>query len=170
MPGIALVSVSDKTALDDLGRALERLGWTVISTGGTAKVLRDAGCKVTEVADHTGFPQMLDGRVKTLHPKVFGGILAAPTDDHRAQIARQNIPEIDLVVVNLYPFKQTVAKPDVTPEMARTNIDIGVLLAASTLLFVWMFTGKRRTLDRWEAAIFLAGYAVYVVAIVVWLR
>ncbi len=125
MPGIALVSVSDKTALDDLGRALERLGWTVISTGGTAKVLRDAGCKVTEVADHTGFPQMLDGRVKTLHPKVFGGILAAPTDDHRAQIARQNIPEIDLVVVNLYPFKQTAERDGTSLSEVVEHIDIG---------------------------------------------
>jgi len=125
MSGIALVSVSDKTGLEDLGRALERLGWTVISTGGTAKTLRDAGCKVTEVADFTGFPQMLDGRVKTLHPKVFAGILAAPSDDHRAQIERHDIPEIDLVVVNLYPFKQTAEREGATLDEAVENIDIG---------------------------------------------
>lgn len=125
MPGKALVSVSDKTALGDLGRALDRLGWTVISTGGTAKVLREAGCKVTEVADYTGFPQMLDGRVKTLHPKVFGGILAAPNDDHRAQLARHDIPEIDLVVANLYPFKQTAEREGASLSEVVEQIDIG---------------------------------------------
>ena len=125
MSGIALVSVSDKTALDDLGRALERLGWTVISTGGTAKVLRDAGCKVTEVAEFTGFPQMLDGRLKTLHPKVFGGILAAPSDDHREQLEKHDIPEIDLVVVNLYPFKQTAEREGAGLDEVVEQIDIG---------------------------------------------
>ena len=125
MSGIALVSVSDKTALDDLGRAFERLGWTVISTGGTAKVLREAGCKVTEVADYTGFPQMLDGRLKTLHPKVFGGILAAPNDDHRSQLARHDIPEIDVVVVNLYPFKQTAEREGTSLAEVVEQIDIG---------------------------------------------
>jgi len=125
MPGIALVSVSDKTALDELGRALERLGWTVLSTGGTASVLRDAGCKVTEVADHTGFPEILDGRVKTLHPIIFGGILAAPTDAHRAELASHQIPEVDLVVVNLYPFRQTASREGVTLEEAIEQIDIG---------------------------------------------
>ncbi len=125
MPGKALVSVSDKTALDGLGRAFERLGWTVISTGGTAKVLREAGCKVTEVADYTGFPQMLDGRLKTLHPKVFGGILAAPNDDHRSQLARHDIPEIDVVVVNLYPFKQTAEREGTSLAEVVEQIDIG---------------------------------------------
>ena len=125
MPGIALVSVSDKTALDELGRALERLGWTVLSTGGTAAVLREAGCKVTEVADFTGFPEILDGRVKTLHPKIFGGILAAPTEDHRDQLARHHIPELDLVVVNLYPFRQTASREGVTLAEVVEQIDIG---------------------------------------------
>lgn len=125
MSGIALVSVSDKNALDDLGRALERVGWTVVSTGGTAKVLRDAGCKVTEVADFTGFPQMLDGRLKTLHPKVFGGILAAPSDDHREQLQKHDIPEIDLVVVNLYPFKQTAEREGAGLDEVVEQIDIG---------------------------------------------
>jgi len=125
MSGLALVSVSDKTGLDDLGRALERLGWSVLSTGGTAAALRDAGCKVTEVADHTGFPQILDGRVKTLHPKIFGGILAAPTDAHRSELARHQIPEVDLVVVNLYPFRQTVSREGVEVAEAVEQIDIG---------------------------------------------
>jgi phosphoribosylaminoimidazolecarboxamide formyltransferase/IMP cyclohydrolase len=125
MSGLALVSVSDKTALDDLGRALERLGWSVLSTGGTASALRDAGCKVTEVADHTGFPQILSGRVKTLHPKIFGGILAAPTDAHRSELARHQIPEVDLVVVNLYPFRQTVGREGVEIAEAVEQIDIG---------------------------------------------
>jgi len=125
MSGLALVSVSDKTALDDLGRALERLGWSVLSTGGTAAVLREAGCKVTEVADHTGFPQILDGRVKTLHPKIFGGILAAPNDAHRAELARHQIPELDLVVVNLYPFRQTAEREGVEIAEVVEQIDIG---------------------------------------------
>jgi len=125
MSRIALVSASDKTARDDLGRALERLGWTVVSTGGTAKMLREADCKVTEVADFTGFPQMLDGRLKTLHPKVFGGILAAPNDDHREQLKRHDIPEIDLVVVNLYPFKQTAEREGAVLSEVVEQIDIG---------------------------------------------
>jgi phosphoribosylaminoimidazolecarboxamide formyltransferase/IMP cyclohydrolase len=125
MSGIALVSVSDKTALDELGRALERLGWTVLSTGGTAAALRDAGCKVAEVADHTGFPEILDGRVKTLHPRIFGGILAAPTDAHRAELARHRIPEVDLVVVNLYPFRQTAGREGVTLAEVVEQVDIG---------------------------------------------
>jgi phosphoribosylaminoimidazolecarboxamide formyltransferase/IMP cyclohydrolase len=125
MSGIALVSVSDKTALDELGRALERLGWTVLSTGGTASALRDAGCKVTEVADHTGFPEILDGRVKTLHPRIFAGILAAPTEAHRAELARHRIPEVDLVVANLYPFREAAGRDGATLAEVIEQIDIG---------------------------------------------
>jgi phosphoribosylaminoimidazolecarboxamide formyltransferase/IMP cyclohydrolase len=121
----ALISVSDKTGLNQLGPALRDLGWTIISTGGTASALTRAGCDVVEVSDHTGFPEILDGRVKTLHPKVFAGILAAPSDQHRAQLADLGIPPLDLVVVNLYPFRETVAQAGVTLEQAVEQIDIG---------------------------------------------
>jgi phosphoribosylaminoimidazolecarboxamide formyltransferase/IMP cyclohydrolase len=125
MAPMALISVSDKKDIDDLGRALTRLGWTLLSTGGTAKALREAGCEVTEVSQHTGFPEILDGRVKTLHPKIFAGILAAPTEDHAKQLRRQDIPEIDMVVVNLYPFRETVAREGVGLGEAVEQIDIG---------------------------------------------
>jgi phosphoribosylaminoimidazolecarboxamide formyltransferase/IMP cyclohydrolase len=125
MAGIALISVSDKTGLDTLGRQLRELGWKIISTGGTASALRDAGCEVLEVSRHTGFPEILGGRVKTLHPWVFAGILAAPTADHEAELSELEIPNIDLVVVNLYPFRETVARDDVDLEEAVEQIDIG---------------------------------------------
>jgi len=125
MDPIALISVSDKTGIDDLGRALTRLGWTLLSTGGTAKALREAGCDVTEVSAHTGFPEILDGRVKTLHPKVFSGILATSSEDHEKQLRKLEIPAIDMVVVNLYPFRQTVAREGVTLAEAVEQIDIG---------------------------------------------
>jgi phosphoribosylaminoimidazolecarboxamide formyltransferase/IMP cyclohydrolase len=99
----ALISVSDKAQLDVLGRGLGELGWEILSTGGTASALREAGCEVRDVSDFTGFPEILDGRVKTLHPKVFAGVLAAPTDSHREQLESMDLPAIDLVVVNLYP-------------------------------------------------------------------
>jgi phosphoribosylaminoimidazolecarboxamide formyltransferase/IMP cyclohydrolase len=122
----ALISVSDKTGVLDFARALSVLGVHILSTGGTAKLLADNGIKVTEVADYTGFPEMLDGRVKTLHPKVHGGILARRDHlDHVAALARHSIPAIDMVVVNLYPFKETVAKAQCTLEDAIENIDIG---------------------------------------------
>ena len=105
----ALISVSDKTGLDRLGLELRELGWKIISTGGTARALRDAGCEVLEVSGFTGFPEILGGRVKTLHPRIFAGILAAPTAEHEAELAELEIPNIDLVVVNLYPFRETVA-------------------------------------------------------------
>ena len=109
----ALLSVSDKTGIVDFARELNALGVTLLSTGGTAKLLAEAGLPVTEVADYTGFPEMLDGRVKTLHPKVHGGILARrDLPEHMAALAEHNIPTIDLLVVNLYPFQQTVAKDD----------------------------------------------------------
>jgi phosphoribosylaminoimidazolecarboxamide formyltransferase/IMP cyclohydrolase len=122
----ALLSVSDKTGLVDFARGLSRLGVTLLSTGGTARALADAGLPVTEVGDYTGFPEMLDGRVKTLHPKVHGGILARrDVPAHAAALEQHAIPPIDLVVVNLYPFRQTVAKPGCTLEDAIENIDIG---------------------------------------------
>jgi len=125
MAKLALISVSDKKGLDVLGPRLEKLGWRLLSTGGTARSLREAGCEVVEVGDHTGFPEILDGRVKTLHPRVFAGILAAPSDDHAAQLAEHDIPAIDLVVVNLYPFRETVAREGVGLNEAVEQIDIG---------------------------------------------
>ncbi|MDX5363329.1 MAG: bifunctional phosphoribosylaminoimidazolecarboxamide formyltransferase/IMP cyclohydrolase [Pseudazoarcus pumilus] len=122
----ALLSVSDKRGVLDLARALNALGVNLLSTGGTAALLRDAGLPVTDVSDHTGFPEMLDGRVKTLHPKVHGGILARrDLPEHMDTIAAHGITRIDLVVVNLYPFEQTIAKDGCTLEDAIENIDIG---------------------------------------------
>jgi phosphoribosylaminoimidazolecarboxamide formyltransferase/IMP cyclohydrolase len=125
MAKLALISVSDKRGLEVLGPKLEGLGWQLLSTGGTARSLAEAGCEVVGVGDHTGFPEMLDGRVKTLHPRVFAGILAAPTDAHSAQLAEHEIPAIDLVVVNLYPFRETVAREGVALGEAVEQIDIG---------------------------------------------
>jgi phosphoribosylaminoimidazolecarboxamide formyltransferase/IMP cyclohydrolase len=122
----ALISVSDKRGAVDFARGLAQLGVKLLSTGGTAKLLRDAGLDVTDVSDYTGFPEMLDGRVKTLHPKVHGGILGIRGNAaHSATMQQHGIPTIDLVVVNLYPFAQTVAKKDCTLEDAIENIDIG---------------------------------------------
>ena len=122
----ALISVSDKTGVLDFARALSAMGVNILSTGGTAKLLADNGVAVTEVADYTGFPEMLDGRVKTLHPKVHGGILARRDfPAHVAALAQHGIPTIDMVVVNLYPFQQTVAKDECSLEDAIENIDIG---------------------------------------------
>jgi phosphoribosylaminoimidazolecarboxamide formyltransferase/IMP cyclohydrolase len=122
----ALISVSDKRGAVDFARALTELGVNILSTGGSARMLREAGVPVTEVSDYTGFPEMLDGRVKTLHPKVHGGILARrDLPEHLAAIEKAGIPRIDLVVVNLYPFQQTIARPDCKLEDAIENIDIG---------------------------------------------
>ncbi len=122
----ALISVSDKTDVVWLATELEALGVEMISTGGTYKLLRQEGIKVSPVAEVTGFPEMLDGRVKTLHPKIHGGILAdRDKPEHMRQLDFQRIEAIDLVVVNLYPFAQTVARPGVTREEAIENIDIG---------------------------------------------
>ena len=122
----ALLSVSDKTGLVEFARGLHRLGVVLLSTGGTAKALQGAGLPVTEVGDYTGFPEMLDGRVKTLHPKVHGGILARrDLPEHVAALRAHGIPPIDLVVVNLYPFRETVAAPGCTLDDAIENIDIG---------------------------------------------
>ena len=122
----ALISVSDKTGVLDFARALHALGVTLLSTGGTAKLLADAGLPVTEVAEHTGFPEMLDGRVKTLHPTIHGGLLARrDVPEHMAALHKHHIATIDLLVVNLYPFEATVAKPGCTLDDAIENIDIG---------------------------------------------
>jgi phosphoribosylaminoimidazolecarboxamide formyltransferase/IMP cyclohydrolase len=121
----ALISVSDKTGLDVLGRGLTELGYEIVSTGGTAKALAELGVPVTAVSEVTGFPEMLDGRVKTLHPKIHGGILAKNTAEHRAQLTEAGIAPIDLVAVNLYPFQATVAKENVLLEDAVEQIDIG---------------------------------------------
>jgi hypothetical protein len=122
----ALISVSDKTGVLDFAKALSAMGVNILSTGGTAKLLADNGVPVTEVADYTGFPEMLDGRVKTLHPKVHGGILARRDfPEHVAKLEEHSIPTIDMVVVNLYPFQATVAKAECSLEDAIENIDIG---------------------------------------------
>ena len=122
----AILSVSDKTGLLDFARGLQQLGVELLSTGGTASMLREAGIPVTEIGEYTGFPEMLGGRVKTLHPKIHGGILARrERDDDLAALEKAGIPPIDLVVVNLYPFRRTIAKADCTLEEAIENIDIG---------------------------------------------
>ena len=122
----ALISVSDKTGVLELARGLHAQGVKLLSTGGTAKLLAESGLPVTEVAEHTGFPEMLDGRVKTLHPKIHGGLLARrDLPEHMAALATHGIATIDLLVVNLYPFEATVAKPGCTLEEAIENIDIG---------------------------------------------
>ncbi|EGV35682.1 bifunctional phosphoribosylaminoimidazolecarboxamide formyltransferase/IMP cyclohydrolase [Neisseria weaveri] len=122
----ALISLSDKTGVVEFAQALNQLGVEILSTGGTAKMLADAGVPVIEVADYTGFPEMLDGRVKTLHPKIHGGILGRrDLDEHVAKMKEHDIGNIDLVCVNLYPFAATIAKPGCTLEDAIENIDIG---------------------------------------------
>ena len=122
----ALISVSDKTGLVEFAQALAGLGIKIVSTGGTAKLLAKSGIAATEVSTHTGFPEMLDGRVKTLHPKIHGGILARrDSREHMAAIRAADIEPIDLIVVNLYPFQATVADPDCRLEDAVENIDIG---------------------------------------------
>ena len=122
----ALISVSDKTGLAEFAQALAGLGVKILSTGGTAKLLEKSGVAVTEVSAHTGFPEMLDGRVKTLHPKIHGGILARrDSREHMAAIRAADIEPIDLIVVNLYPFQATVADPDCRLEDAVENIDVG---------------------------------------------
>jgi phosphoribosylaminoimidazolecarboxamide formyltransferase/IMP cyclohydrolase len=122
----ALLSVSDKTGLAEFAQQLHELGVELLSTGGTAKSLREAGLPVIDVSEYTGAPELFDGRLKTLHPKVHGGLLQRRDDkEHIAQAKANGIPPIDLVVVNLYPFVETISKPDVTREEAIENIDIG---------------------------------------------
>lgn len=122
----ALISVSDKTGIVEFAKELEALGIQIISTGGTYKKLKESGITVTEISELTGFPECLDGRVKTLHPKVHAGILAMrQKEEHMKQLKDLQIDPIDFVIVNLYPFKQTILKEGVTREECVENIDIG---------------------------------------------
>lgn len=122
----AILSVSNKKGLLEFAKELSAMGVEILSTGGTARALREGGIPAKDVSEHTGFPEMLDGRVKTLHPKIHGGLLSRrknPKD--MEEIEKHGIVPIDMVVVNLYPFEETIAKPDVTFEDAIENIDIG---------------------------------------------
>ena len=139
----ALLSVSDKAGVADFGRALAERGWEVLSTGGTARVLAEAGVAVTEVATVTGHPEMMAGRVKTLHPAIHAGLLARREDAaDMAELAGQGYAPIDLVAVNLYPFRETVATADATPALAMDNVDIGgptlIRAAAKNHADVWV--------------------------------
>jgi phosphoribosylaminoimidazolecarboxamide formyltransferase/IMP cyclohydrolase len=135
----ALISVSDKTGIVEFARALYQRGVELLSTGGTARLLADAGVGVTEVSDVTGFPEMLDGRVKTLHPRIHGGLLARRDDPaHMAALKEHGIATIDLLVINLYPFAQTIARAGCTLEQAIENIDIG---GPAELKLCWMQKG-----------------------------
>ena len=120
----ALISVSDKSGIVEFGQRLSAAGVEILSTGGTAKALREAGVTVVDVPDYTGFPEMMDGRVKTLHPRVHGGLLGRRDVDAEAMLAH-DIPPIDVVAVNLYPFEATIAQPDCDRANAIENIDIG---------------------------------------------
>src|SRR4051812_8119409 len=148
----ALISVSDKTGLKEFATALvNECHVELISTGGTAKFLRDQGLPVRDVSDVTGFPEMMDGRVKTLHPKIHGGLLALRDNaEHVAAMTDHGIEAIDLVCINLYPFKQTIEKPGVTFDEAIENIDIGgpsmIRSAAKNHRYVLVVTSP----DRYE--------------------
>lgn len=152
----ALLSVFDKTGLIPFAQALVGRGISIISTGGTARTLRDAGMEVRDASEVTGAPEILDGRVKTLHPAIHGGLLARRTDpDDLATLAQQGFAPIDLVVVNLYPFERATAHPDVTDAVAAENIDIGgptmVRAAAKNFAFVTVVTSPNRYADVLEA-------------------
>ncbi len=137
----AIISVTDKTGVAEFAKELAGMGVEIISTGGTARVIRESGVEVRDVSDLTGFPEMMDGRVKTLHPKVHGGILAIrDNEEHRRQMEENGIVPIDMVVVNLYAFEKTVAKEGVTLEEAIENIDIGgpTLLRSSAKNFKYV--------------------------------
>jgi phosphoribosylaminoimidazolecarboxamide formyltransferase/IMP cyclohydrolase len=121
----AILSVHNKAGLVEFAKVLAGLGWTLLASGGTAKLLRESSIPVTDVADYTGSPEILGGRVKTLHPAVHGGLLARPTEDDRRQLLGLGWDYIDLVAVNLYPFEQTIARPNVSHADAIENIDIG---------------------------------------------
>lgn len=121
----AILSVHDKTGIVDFAKGLAALNWTLLASGGTAKLLRENGLSVTEVADYTQSPEILGGRVKTLHPAIHGGLLARPTEADHQQLLNLGWDFIDLVVVNLYPFEATIAKPNVTYDEVIENIDIG---------------------------------------------
>jgi phosphoribosylaminoimidazolecarboxamide formyltransferase / IMP cyclohydrolase len=141
----ALISVTDKTGLVDFAKGLREFGVHILSTGGTAKLLRDHGVEITEVSEYTGFPEMLDGRVKTLHPKIHGGILGIrDNESHVKTMAEHGIEPIDMVVVNLYQFAKTVERPGCTLADAIENIDIGgptiIRAAAKNNLYVAVVT------------------------------
>lgn len=141
----ALISVFDKTNIVDFAGELDSMGWEIISTGGTSKKLKEEGIRVTDISDVTGFPECFDGRVKTLHPNVEGGILAVrDNESHKKQMERLGIEPIDIVVCNLYPFKQTLLKPGVSHEEIIENIDIGgptmIRAAAKNYKFVTVIT------------------------------
>ena len=121
----AILSVHNKSGLIEFAQGLADLGWTLLASGGTAKMLRDNSIMVTEVAEYTKSPEILGGRVKTLHPAVHGGLLARPTEEDHDQLLNLGWDYIDLAAVNLYPFEETIAKPDVTHADAIENIDIG---------------------------------------------
>src|ERR1700730_8846069 len=122
----ALISVSDKTGIVEFARELKRFGVEIISTGGTAKTLRDAGIEVRDVSDVTGFPEMMDGRIKTLHPKIHGALLSVRDNpEHAAAMREHDIEPIDMVVINLYPFEETSTRAGVTLAEAIEQIDIG---------------------------------------------
>ena len=122
----ALISVSDKNGLVEFAKGLQKLGVEIISTGGTAKLLKNSNIPAMEVSEYTGFPEMLDGRVKTLHPTIHGGLLALRDNpEHIEQIKKYNIGLIDMVVINLYPFEKVIQKKNVSLEEAIENIDIG---------------------------------------------
>lgn len=121
----AILSVHDKTGVVDFAKGLAALKWNLLASGGTARLLRENGINVTEVADYTKSPEILGGRVKTLHPAVHGGLLARPTEEDHKQLLRLGWDYIDLVAVNLYPFEATIAKPDVSYAEVIENIDIG---------------------------------------------
>ena len=151
----ALISVFDKTNIVDFAGELDSMGWEIISTGGTSKKLKEEGIRVTDISDVTGFPECFDGRVKTLHPNVEGGILAVrDNESHKKQMERLGIEPIDIVVCNLYPFKQTLLKPGVSHEEIIENIDIGgptmIRAAAKNYKFVTVITDPgdyRRVID-----------------------
>ena len=139
----ALLSVSDKTGIQDFARELVTRGWEIVSTGGTARAIREAGVEVMDISDVTGHPEMMDGRVKTLHPAVHAGLLARrDLPDHMEAMAGQGYQTIDLVAVNLYPFLETIARPDVTLAEAVEQIDIGgptmIRSAAKNYPFVYV--------------------------------
>lgn len=148
----ALISVSDKTGVVDFARKLHDAGVEIVSTGGTMKALKEAGIPVIYVSDVTGFPEIMDGRVKTLNPYIHGGILAVRDNpDHVQAMKQHKITPIDMVVVNLYPFKETISKPDVTLAEAIENIDIGgpamIRAAAKNFKFVTVVTNPERYND-----------------------
>ncbi len=156
----AIISLSDKAGIQDFAKVLyEKWGVEILSTGGTARILTESGIPVVEVSSYTGFPEMMDGRVKTLHPKIHGGILALrDNSEHRDAMEREGIKPIDMVVVNLYPFKKVIERPDCTLSEAIENIDIGgptlIRAAAKNYPFVTVIVDPSdygRVLEEMEA-------------------